>query len=83
MPGACCARGRWRSSAGNIRPLILTLAVTAPASHHWCQLFLASRVVIMPGTSSWQLRDGEQIIACNGKPVGPQALPDRNHQRSQ
>jgi hypothetical protein len=22
-------------------------------------------VVIMPGTSSWQLRDGEQIIACN------------------
>src|SRR4029078_5840014 len=34
------------------------------------QLFLASRVVIMLGTSSWQLRDGEQIIACNTSLLG-------------
>jgi hypothetical protein len=27
-------------------------------------------VVIMPGTSSWQLRDGEQIIACNTSLLG-------------
>src|SRR5690349_2771063 len=27
-------------------------------------------MVIMPGTSSWQLRDGEQIIACNGSLLG-------------
>jgi hypothetical protein len=29
-----------------------------------------SQVVIMLGTSSWQLRDGEQIIACNGSLLG-------------
>ena len=29
-----------------------------------------SKVVIMPGTGSWQLRDGEQIIACNGSLLG-------------
>ena len=33
----------------------------------------------MPGTRNWQLRDGEQIIACNGRPPGPLALFDRNH----
>jgi hypothetical protein len=26
--------------------------------------------MIMPGTSSWQLRDGEQIIACNTSLLG-------------
>src|SRR5204863_5698397 len=29
-----------------------------------------SQVVIMPGTSSWQLRDGEQLIVCNGSLLG-------------
>src|SRR5256885_17080595 len=29
-----------------------------------------SQVAVMPGTSSWQLRDGEQIIACNGSLLG-------------
>src|SRR6267142_6940009 len=26
--------------------------------------------MIMPGTSSWQLRDGEQIVACNTSLLG-------------
>ena len=29
-----------------------------------------AQVETMPGTSSWQLRDGEQIIACNGSLLG-------------
>ena len=29
-----------------------------------------SGVVLMPGTSSWQLRDGEQLIVCNGSLLG-------------
>jgi hypothetical protein len=31
-------------------------------------------VVIMPGTSSWQLRDGEQVIVCNGSLLGHRHL---------
>jgi hypothetical protein len=50
------------------RDEFLVLAVTASCLHHW--LIRYRGVVIMPGTSDWQLRDGEQIIACNKSLLG-------------
>ena len=60
---------RWRT-ASNVSPAILNpcgYCVRLPSSG---PIPYRSQVVIMLGTSSWQLRDGEQIIACNTSLLG-------------
>src|SRR5262245_58076432 len=57
------------TSPGNVSPLVL--AVTAPAHHHGCKFLIAEPGGIMAGKSSWQLREGEQVIACKTGLLAP------------
>ena len=54
-----------RRPAGNISPTILNPCGYCARPPSLVPILYRSQVVIMLGTSSWQLRDGEQIITCN------------------
>src|SRR6185369_12702990 len=56
--------------ADNIRPTIHNPCSDCARPPSLVPILSRSRVVIMLGPSSWQLRDGEQIIACNGSLLG-------------
>jgi hypothetical protein len=61
---------RQRRSAGNIGATILNPCRYCARPPSLVPIPQHSQVMIMLGTSSWQLRDGEQIIACNTSLLG-------------
>jgi hypothetical protein len=63
-------QSRRRGSAGNMRPAIPNPCGCGASLPSLEPILSRSRVMIMLGTSSWQLREGEQIIACNGSLLG-------------
>ena len=56
--------------AGNMRPTILNPCSYCARLPSLVPILSRSQVVIMQGTSSWLLRDGEQVIVCNGSLLG-------------
>jgi hypothetical protein len=56
--------------AGNIGPAILNPCRYCACPPSLVPIPCRSQVVTMPGTNSWRLRDGEEIIACNKSLLG-------------
>jgi glycosyl transferase family 2 len=56
--------------ASNISATILNPCRYCARPPSLAPILYRSQVVIMPGTNSWQLRDGKQIIACNTRLFG-------------
>jgi glycosyltransferase involved in cell wall biosynthesis len=68
--GRSSAIARWRRPAAGIGPAILDPCGCRARPSSSRPIHSRSQVVVMLGTSSWQLRDGEQVIVCNKSLLG-------------